>query len=63
MMILFWLLIGLAVYYFVKNNGQADNKNKNHNAAADVLKLRYVNGEIDQETYKRTLDVLNEGRR
>lgn len=60
MMILFLILIGLAVYYLVKNDGQADNRNKNNKNAVEVLKLRYVNGEIDQETYRRTLDVLND---
>lgn len=60
MMVLFWILIGLAVYYLVKNDGQAHSRNKNKKDAIEILKLRYVNGEIDQETYRRTLDVLND---
>jgi len=59
MMILILVLVGFTVYYLTKNNGQAESKQKNKKDAVDILKLRYVNGEIDQETYKRTLEVLN----
>lgn len=59
MMILIVVLVGFAVYYLTKNSGQAESKQINKKNAVDTLKLRYVNGEIDQETYKRTLEVLN----
>ena len=59
MMILILVLVGFTVYYFTKNSGQAESKQKSKKDAVDILKLRYVNGEIDQETYKRTLEVLN----
>ena len=58
-MILILVLISFAVYYFIKNNGQAGSRDKSKKDAVEILKLRYVNGEIDQETYKRTLEVLN----
>jgi len=60
MMILLLVLIGFAVYYMTKNGGQAESRNKNQRDSVEVLKLRYVSGEIDEETYKRTLKVLND---
>jgi len=60
MMILFLVLIGFVVYYMTKNSGQAESRNKNQRDSVEVLKLRYVSGEIDEETYKRTLKVLND---
>lgn len=59
MMILIWLLIGFACYYLITNSEDAGRKNKDKKDSVEILKLRYVNGEIDQETYKRTLEVLN----
>lgn len=59
MMILFWALIGFAVYYFYKNSDKAENKSTKENSI-ELLKLRYVNGEIDEETYRRTLQVLKD---
>lgn len=60
MMIVIWLLIGFAVYYLLKNNGQTENKENNKRDSVEILKLRYVSGEIDEETYRRTLKVLND---
>lgn len=60
MMILIWVLIGFAVYYFIKNNKADENRNKSKADPVEALKLRYINGEIDEETYRRTLKVLNE---
>lgn len=60
MMILLLVLIGFAVYYMTKNGGLTENKDKSKKDSIEVLKLRYVSGEIDEETYKRTLKVLND---
>lgn len=60
MMILVWVLIGLAVYYLVTNNKADENKNSAKANPVEALKLRYINGEIDEETYRRTLKVLND---
>lgn len=62
MMILAWVLIGFAIYYLVTENKADDSKNKNSNKKdpVEALKLRYVSGEIDEETYRRTLKVLND---
>lgn len=57
MMILIWLIIGFGVYYFV-TNADNDRKQKKENTAVDVLKQRYVNGEIDDVTYNKMLTVI-----
>lgn len=61
MMILIWALIGFAIYYLITEN-KDDSKNKNNTKKdpVEILKLRYVNGEIDEETYHRTRKVLND---
>ena len=60
MMILVWVLIGFAVYYLITNNKAEENKNNGRKDPVEVLKQRYVSGEIDEETYRRTLKVLND---
>ena len=60
MMILFLVLIGLAVYYMVSERNKSEQKSSGRNDAIDVLKLRYANGEIDQETYQKTLKILED---
>jgi len=60
MMILFIVLIGLAVYYLVTNNKAEEDKNNSRKDPIETLKQRYVSGEIDEETYRRTLKVLND---
>lgn len=60
MMILVWILIGFAVYYLVTNNKADENKKSAKAYPVEALKLRYINGEIDEETYRRTLKVLND---
>ena len=57
MMILILALVGFAVYYFVKNSEHTESRS-NKRDSVELLKLRYVNGEIDEETYRRTLEVL-----
>ncbi len=60
MMILVWALIGFAVYYLVTNSKPDESKNNNKKDPVEALKQRYVSGEIDEETYRRTLKVLND---
>ena len=59
-MILFWVLIGFAIYYLITNSKAEGNKNKNKKDSVETLKMRYINGEIDEETYGRILKVLND---
>ena len=60
MMIIIALLIGVLVYYLVtgKDNIQFGDKNEKKKSPVEVLKNRYANGEIDEETYRRMLTVL-----
>ena len=56
MMIILVLLIGFGIYYLVTNKSDRNFKPKNE--SVDILKLRYVNGEIDDETYKKMLELI-----
>jgi len=51
MMIIGLVLIGVVIYYFVKNGEFEKAKYKTGKTAEDILKERYVNGEIDEPTY------------
>ena len=58
-MILLWVIIGIAIYYLVKNNGwTGPSLRLNDKSAENILKQRYVNGEIDDETYKRMYETI-----
>jgi len=49
-----WIAIGLLVYYvFIK-----DSKSSSSTAAEEILKQRYVNGEIDEAQYNRMKETL-----
>jgi putative membrane protein len=53
-MLLLWIAIGVIVYYvFIK-----DSKSSSGLHAEDILKQRYVNGEIDETTYNRMKETL-----
>jgi putative membrane protein len=58
-MIFVWLPIGVGIYYFIKNNGTSDAKHINSRTPEDILKERYVNGEIDEITFERMTKTLN----
>ncbi len=59
MMFLFWIIIGFGIYYLYTNRDQSANAG-NRQSAEDKLKERYVNGEIDTETYQRMLKTLRD---
>lgn len=64
MMILIWIIIGLGIYYFMRNNSfNNDNSccstSKNKKTPEEILKERFINGEIDEETYLKMKDTLN----
>ena len=60
MMILFLLIIGIGVYFLVKNNGRLAFSEQNKDKSVEILKQRYVNGEIDDEEYKRMSKILKD---
>ena len=53
MMIIGLVLIGVIIYYFVKNGEFEKTKSRSGKMAEDILKERYVNGEIDEATYTK----------
>lgn len=57
MMIFGWLIIGFIIYHLLKDRGTSFI-NTDNNAEAR-LKERYVNGEIDEETYLRMKKTIN----
>ncbi|MGB3367066.1 MAG: hypothetical protein WBA54_06240 [Acidaminobacteraceae bacterium] len=64
MMFIIWILIAYLVYQFaVKNNVNiSSNKNlfsSNENSAEQILKSRYANSEIDEETYKKMMKNIS----
>lgn len=63
MMIIFWALIVYLIYIFIsKNKGEIGFKNirnNEDNIAEKILKNRYVNGEIDEETYKKMMKNIS----
>ena len=59
MMFLFWIIIGFGIYYLYTNRDQSV-RSDNQQSAEDKLKERYVNGEIDTETYQHMLKTLRD---
>ena len=58
MMILVWLFLGFGIYYFIKNIGISTVKDNNGRSPEDILKERYVNGEIDEITFERMVKTI-----
>lgn len=56
MMILPILVIGIVLYYVFK--GSKNLSNLNNNDPAEILKVRYVNGEIDEQTYLKMKETI-----
>lgn len=52
-MFIFWILVIVAVIYIAKKHDVFDSVGTHKSSALDVLNKRYVNGEIDEETYLR----------
>ncbi len=56
------LVIGLAVYLLWDhpNKGRLTVSGHNKDEAIELLKRRYINGEIDEETYEKMRRTINE---
>ncbi|VAV97665.1 hypothetical protein MNBD_ALPHA02-1749 [hydrothermal vent metagenome] len=53
---LFWILIIAGVVLFVRwiiGSTQGNSQNVSQDSPLAILKRRYANGEVDQETYER----------
>ena len=60
MTILFLVLIGFGLYYFMKNDTNSYcSMNQKKKSPEEILKERFVNGEIDEETYLKMKKTLN----
>lgn len=59
MMILVWIIVGYLVYDYLKKNNVSSGTQEN-GSAMEVLKQRYVNGEIDEETFQRLSKTIKD---
>jgi uncharacterized membrane protein len=52
-------IIGVILYFVFRNKGDWTNKDSQKpDESVELLKQRYINGEIDEEQYKKMLEVL-----
>ena len=56
---IFVLVLVLAVFYFMFKDDHKINFNSNQNNPEQKLKERYINGDIDEETYLKMKSVIN----
>ncbi|MGB8453495.1 MAG: SHOCT domain-containing protein [Anaerocolumna sp.] len=59
MMIFIWLLVGFVLYYSINNNTSAAKIDGS--TPEEILKERYVNGEIDKMTFEKMKKTMNGG--
>ncbi|MBN4050741.1 MAG: hypothetical protein COA82_06425 [Alkaliphilus sp.] len=59
MMMLIWVLLGFGIYYLITNKGNLNVNLNGNRTAEETLKERFVNGEIDEETYKKMKATIN----
>jgi len=58
---IFWILVLVAVIWLVKTfTDNGSNQQQNAKSAEDILKERYVKGEIDLEEFKQKRKNLND---
>lgn len=57
MMFIGAILIGL-IFYLVYGNPIKERTAQNGTNAENILKERYIRGEIDEETYRKMKDVI-----
>ncbi|MGB4659386.1 MULTISPECIES: SHOCT domain-containing protein [Clostridia] len=53
MMIFFWILIIAVIFYWFRDHETTKTTFHNDHSPEDMLKERYVNGEINEETFER----------
>jgi len=58
MMIGLYLLLGIGVYFLFFNKGTSKIQFPNSQSAVETLEERYVNGEIDEETFKKMKETI-----
>jgi len=59
-MILSLLIIGIVVYLLLKNHRDLTIVKQSRDESIEILKQRYVNGEINDEEYKRMIKIISD---
>lgn len=52
------LLVGVVIYFLVINKNSTNFKFSGRKTSEDILKERFANGEIDEETYLKMKETL-----
>lgn len=55
-----WIILGLFIYFLYKNNESLNITQQKGNSSMEVLKQRYVKGEIDDETFEKMKKIIQE---
>ncbi|HAE42961.1 MAG TPA: hypothetical protein DCG34_08620 [Clostridiales bacterium] len=58
MMIIIPILIVIGAYYIYKNNDGKLFERNDTSKAEETLKIRYINGEIDDATYLKMMSLI-----
>ncbi len=58
MMMILWVIVGFIIYDQFKNKNVGITKSIQAHDPVELLKKRYVNGEIDEETYKKIYEQI-----
>lgn len=59
-MIFIWIIIVLFIYHTYKNNESISINTRKPDTSMEVLKHRYVKGEISDDDYERMKKILQE---
>jgi len=59
MMMILWLFFGFAMYSIFSRSRHSNSQFHNEKSPEDILKERYINGEIDEEVYKKMNKIIN----
>lgn len=59
-MIFTWIILGLFFYYIYKTNEPFNINTRKIDNSMEVLKQRYVRGEIDDETFEKMKKIIQE---
>jgi len=57
-MILLWILLGVGIYYLIIDKNGKNLIDTKKEDAKEALDLRYVKGEIDDETYEKMKKLI-----
>ena len=58
-MLILGILAVVAIYFVLRENGTIKIKPSGEKDAETILKLRYVNGEINDEAYEKMKKLIN----